>query len=748
MIPFAHGHYQLESLPPDRRIPAGGFTLSGWIVAAGGTPFVDARIRERGRTTPAVYGLPRRDLAAAFGSRRPFLAAGVEIELRLPPGPAGIELQVRALDGAWLPVVSVQLEAVGAKNNDGSTPPAVPPLRPHEFSRALLRLLRHAHGISPADLDQAAAGIAARTPWPPVLRHPHRPFHGFLDEPAALSRSSFGRVQVAGWLFHETRSLSRVIGSFDLSAFEPLTRSGESPAIAARFPQFESAAKSAVSGVLDAPAQLAGPASLRVFAELEDGSWHLCHAQRTDLFDQEDEKQRFIASDAATFLRAIRSLRAAFAAAAVPVETGIPWLRELAECWRAYAARRSPPRPAAALGPALRPSARTSAASAHSIVLVTQSLALEGAPLFLVEYAERLHAEGMRLTVVAGADGPLRARFQRIQARIEIVDVSELRRARTRRELQAVIRGLSQRAPWSAGDVVVVNTLSCFWAIPAARAAGRRTLFYLHESTTPARFLLGQFAPAAIPLLEGAVAAADRVSFLTETTRRYYAGLGDANHRVTPGWIDLDTLDAYRRGSDRGAVRARLGVPEDRRVVVNVGTACDRKAQTLFIRMVDRLWQAAPELARDAEFVIVGGRQTPYDAAMQALARDVDHPNLRIAPETSGVFDWYAAADLFVCTSFEESFPRVILEAMAFELPIASTAVHGIPEMARAGREAVHFPAGDTAAGADAMRQLLIDRPFAERLGRAARERVSSHFTLDEIFPRHRALLQELLVTR
>ncbi|MEJ1971468.1 MAG: glycosyltransferase family 4 protein [Lacunisphaera sp.] len=111
--------------------------------------------------------------------------------------------------------------------------------------------------------------------------------------------------------------------------------------------------------------------------------------------------------------------------------------------------------------------------------------------------------------------------------------------------------------------------------------------------------------------------------------------------------------------------------------------------------------------------------------------------------ETGEIYRYYGAADLFVCSSYEESFPRVVLEAMAFELPVASTGVHGIPEMARPGREALLVAPGDSAALAAALRQLLASPETGANLARQARARVPE-FDLNAVLPRHVELLRAL----
>jgi glycosyltransferase involved in cell wall biosynthesis len=152
----------------------------------------------------------------------------------------------------------------------------------------------------------------------------------------------------------------------------------------------------------------------------------------------------------------------------------------------------------------------------------------------------------------------------------------------------------------------------------------------------------------------------------------------------------------------------------------------------------------APELANTADFLIIGGRDTPYDHDLAAFIRGLNRPNLRIVKETGEVYPYYGAADLFVCSSYEESFPRVVLEAMAFDLPILSTAVHGIPEIVRPDREALLVPAGDSAALAVGLQQLLQSPETGRVLGLQARQRVVAEFDSRVILPRHATLARTL----
>jgi glycosyltransferase involved in cell wall biosynthesis len=111
-----------------------------------------------------------------------------------------------------------------------------------------------------------------------------------------------------------------------------------------------------------------------------------------------------------------------------------------------------------------------------------------------------------------------------------------------------------------------------------------------------------------------------------------------------------------------------------------------------------------------------------------------------VHPETTDYLRYYLAADLFTCSSYEESSPRVVLEAMALETPVLASAVHGVPELARDGLDATLLPAGDTAAWSEGLAHLLASPAVGRKLAAGARARVEANFSAGVVLPLHLAL--------
>lgn len=734
--------YNVESPAVTGEIPADRHVVRGWLVPKPGFHFVDVRAILGRRTYPAVHGLPRPDLAAVLKLTGIQMLAGFEITIDFEPGANEVLLEALQIEGQWQRVARVTYQAA-PRVLPPFLPTPPPPLRWHEFCRVLGMLFREQRRHPGVPMIEQARNLLRALPFPNELRLPPQPFHGHLDDPAAIGSCVFGRTHVIGYLFHETAPIKRVLGTYDLQTWQTLEYGKTAGAPPTRFPQFANAAKCSLAWPLDLPSQLPLPATLRIYAELEDGSVHLCFVQRSWLYTHEDEKAPYPARNVASFSAMRDAVNAALA------ELGLTALRDgdyhggLARLEQEHLLRAP-----AALPPSapIVPAPMTSAAPLpQRVLLVSHNLNIEGAPLFLVDYAEHLARSGVQLTVLSAVEGDLRGRFEQLGARVEVANVSAVFAAQSREAARAAIAAVGQGFDFKPFDLVVANTFTTFWAIHAAKAAGRRTLFYVHESTTPANFYLGGPHADVISLANEAFGLADCVSFTSEFTRNHHLDYGrPANHRLTPGWINIGQIDRWLAAHSREALRRDFALKAGELMVVNVGTVCGRKGQHVFARAVDLLWRRHPELAARTRFVILGGLNTLSDVWLQDLLLHLGRANIEVHPTTPDHLRYYAAADFFVCSTYEESSPRVVLEAMACRTPILSSDISAVREQVRPDLEAVLVRAGDTVQLCEAMVKLLLAPELRLELATNARRRLETVFDPAQVLPRHAALASEL----
>lgn len=84
------------------------------------------------------------------------------------------------------------------------------------------------------------------------------------------------------------------------------------------------------------------------------------------------------------------------------------------------------------------------------------------------------------------------------------------------------------------------------------------------------------------------------------------------------------------------------------------------------------------------------------------------------------VHDELSDAEFFVLSSDYEGLSNALLEAMMMGLPCISTDCAGSSEIIQSGKNGLLVPVGSKEKLAEAMKQLILDRDLALRLGKEA----------------------------
>ena len=212
-------------------------------------------------------------------------------------------------------------------------------------------------------------------------------------------------------------------------------------------------------------------------------------------------------------------------------------------------------------------------------------------------------------------------------------------------------------------------------------------------------------------------------------------GVADSIRR--PRWVPgryppVETLlhgvepDAAPRGSEaRAAARNELGIDGSVPLVGTVANFTPKKDHAGLFQALDLVRRRIPE----AVLILVGSGpledQLRADASARGLAESV-----RFLGSRDDVPSLLPALDVFVLGSRFEGLPISLLEAMAAEVACVSTRVGGIPEAITDGVEGRLVPAGDPAALADAINEVLLDRDARTSLAAAGRARVEAEFSI------------------
>ena len=180
--------------------------------------------------------------------------------------------------------------------------------------------------------------------------------------------------------------------------------------------------------------------------------------------------------------------------------------------------------------------------------------------------------------------------------------------------------------------------------------------------------------------------------------------------------------------TDVAALRSRLAIGDDERVVLSVGRLSREKAQIDLLTAFQLLRETKPDISVKLIIVGDGPERTRLEATAESLGcKD----RVAFSGQVSDVRPYYAMADIFALPSLSEGSPNVLLEAMAENVPIVATAVGGVPEMVVNDESALLVPPNDPPSLSASIAKLLTDKVVAQRLVRAAAALVDTRYTSD-----------------
>jgi GT2 family glycosyltransferase len=379
------------------------------------------------------------------------------------------------------------------------------------------------------------------------------------------------------------------------------------------------------------------------------------------------------------------------------------------------------------------------------VLLVSHNLNLEGAPKILFDRASYFASiGGYEVTVASPVDGPLRKDYEDIGISVTLVQRPLPELSEQMADYEARLGPMGERLHCSSFDLLICNTLLSCWGVFLAKRFHLPVIWNIHESAGVQRFVRAALLPEDV--IDRCFALADRIAFEADLTREVYNQLDSRDNFVTiAGSIDVDAIDEFCEQHRCDLLRQKHGIDSDQTVVSLVGTTCGRKGQHVFVEAIRQLQSEHPIALAKACFLIVGARESFYLEFLRARIAAVPGANIRLLEEREGVYDFFRLSDIFVCASFEESFPRVILEAMAFKLGIVSTKVFGVPEMVSDGNEAILVPAGDSRALAGGILRFVQEPQVRRAFGERAHARVSRCYANRRQLQKHLDLTKEVV---
>jgi glycosyltransferase involved in cell wall biosynthesis len=195
--------------------------------------------------------------------------------------------------------------------------------------------------------------------------------------------------------------------------------------------------------------------------------------------------------------------------------------------------------------------------------------------------------------------------------------------------------------------------------------------------------------------------------------------------------------------SDRAGVTDNPGTVPLK--VVAVGRLVPKKGFDVLVEAVADLRDRGVELE-----LVIAGEDGPDALKVRTIVAERCPDLVRFTGPLSQceLLELYRSADVFALAcrvdgdGDRDGIPNVMVEAMAAGLPVVSTAVSGIPELVRDGRNGLLVAPEDPAALAGALLKLAADVPLRARLASAGKETVTERFDGDVLARRMAGLFR------
>jgi glycosyltransferase involved in cell wall biosynthesis len=354
------------------------------------------------------------------------------------------------------------------------------------------------------------------------------------------------------------------------------------------------------------------------------------------------------------------------------------------------------------------------------VLYVHPSDELYGSDRVLLDLVRTLDRHQVEPLVVLSSDVPYAGRLRRrlqalgisvLQMRLGVlrrqVLTSPLRLLRYAADVAVSTARLARLLRAERIDLVHANTVTVFPAAFAARLAGCRLVWHVHEIVTdrPGRYFL-HFMVAAL---------ADRLVVVSGAAREALAPF-EARAAVVPNGVEP---------------RADIPPPADPPVIAYVGRLSSRKGPEVLLDAAALLILKHPR----ARFVLAGDEFGGGDELRRELEQKARRLGLggrvEFRPFREEIADVFTEASVVASPSvLPESFGLGLLEAMSFGRPVVASRLGGPAELVRDGETGFLVPPSEPIALAAALDRLLADPALARRLGEAGRRRSVESFSL------------------
>ncbi|MDO9551612.1 glycosyltransferase family 4 protein [Rhodonellum sp.] len=364
------------------------------------------------------------------------------------------------------------------------------------------------------------------------------------------------------------------------------------------------------------------------------------------------------------------------------------------------------------------------------VIFLHSSSELYGASKILLYVLEIFRKSGFDVLVILPGEGPLKTEIEQLGFSVQITNLGILRRKHFHpmgilnrfKRLFISYRFLKKIQKQGEISLIYSNTLAVLVGAIFARRKGIPHIWHIHEIIKSPKIMI-KFLARSI-----------------DASTLYPVVVSDAVAKHWEGYLKKAKPQVIYNGLDYGPflepeidAKYYLQVPINKTVITMVGRINPGKGQLFFLEMAKELVQKH----KNVHFLLVGDPYPGYEGIHDAIKSFIEENGLAASVQDLGfrldIPEILKATDIFVLPSIlPDSFPTVVLEAMATGLPIVATKSGGAEEMIDEGETGFLIEIGDRSAGVEMLDRLITNPELARQMGRKGQIKVQEEYSFEK----------------
>jgi glycosyltransferase involved in cell wall biosynthesis len=254
----------------------------------------------------------------------------------------------------------------------------------------------------------------------------------------------------------------------------------------------------------------------------------------------------------------------------------------------------------------------------------------------------------------------------------------------------------------------------------AAHLTGRPFIIHVRElleNKPPHKYRMLQHAQAVIAISQASA----------NTVKRY---LPDVDVDIVYNGITLHEFDIERLAARQFMAR-ELRINLNDLVILSAGDIIERKNQADIVEIAIKMMPRYPQI----HFCIVGKpiKESPYVSQLEGrIASSGYSERIHLIGFQKDIAQFMRGSDIFLHTPKKEPLGRVVLEALASEIPAVVYDCEGVNETLRHGITGFLTPPGDISAAVQYLERLVLDPGLRAQMGRQGRCHVEANFRSEQ----------------